>query len=59
MAQLVASMSGVVLGGDVEVVCSKIAKSKIFIATIGSVDSLYAFIFIYVLCESASVSDHV
>ena len=46
MAQFVASMSGVVLGGVVEVVGSKvlgsnIARGKLFIASIGSVDSLY------------------
>ena len=41
MAQLVASMSGVVLGGVVEVVGLNIARGKIFTASIGSVDSLY------------------
>ena len=41
MAQLVASMSGVVLGGVVEVVGSNLARGKIFTASIGSVDSLY------------------
>ena len=40
MAQLVASMSGVVLGGVVEVVGSNLARGKIFTASIGSVDSL-------------------
>ena len=39
MAQLVASMSGVVLGGVVMVVGSNLA--------IGSVDSLYLSVFIY------------
>ena len=41
MAQLVASMSGVVLGSVVEVVGSNLARGKIFTASIGSVDSLY------------------
>ena len=41
MAQLVASMSGVVLGGVVEVVGSNLVRGKIFTASIGSVDSLY------------------
>ena len=44
MAQLVASMSGVVLGGVVEVVGSNLARGKIFTASIGSVDSLYPWI---------------
>ena len=44
MAQLVASMSGVVLGGVAEVVDSNLAKGKIFTASIGSVDSLYQLI---------------
>ena len=56
MAQLVASMSGVVLGGVVEVVGSNLARGKIFTASIGSVDSLYIppciyiyiFFFIYI-----------
>ena len=34
MAQLVASMSGVVLGGVVEVVGSNLARGKIFTASI-------------------------
>ena len=46
MAQLVASMSGVVLGGVVEVVGSNLARGKIFTASIGSVDSLYIYIYI-------------
>ena len=52
MAQLVASMSGVVLGGVVEVVGSNLARDKIFTASIGSVDSLYpsVYIYIYILC---------
>ena len=49
MAQLVASMSGVVLGGVVEVVGSNLAGGKIFTASIGSVDSLYPSVFIYCL----------
>ena len=49
MAQLVASMSGVVLGGVVEVVGSNLARCKIFTASIGSVDSLYPSVFIYCL----------
>ena len=49
MAQLVASMSGVVLGGVVEVSGSNLATSKIFTASIGSVDLLYPSVFIYCL----------
>ena len=45
MAQLVASMSGVVLGGVVEVVGSNLARGKKFTA----VDSLYPSVFIYCL----------
>ena len=41
MAQLVASVSGVVLGGVAEVVGSNLARGKLFTASIGSVDSLY------------------
>ena len=41
MAQFVASMSGVVLGGVVMVVGSNLARGKILTAPIGSVDSLY------------------
>ena len=41
MAQLVALMSGVVLGGVAEVVGSNLARGKKFTASIGSVDSLY------------------
>ena len=40
VAQLVASMSGVVLGGVVMVVGSNLARGKLFTASIGSVDSL-------------------
>ena len=49
MAQLVASASGVVLGGVAEVVGSNLARDKIFTASIDSVDSLYPSVFIYCL----------
>ena len=52
MAQLVALMSGVVLGGVAEVVGSNLARGKIFTASIGSVDSLYN------LQLSANISYH-
>ena len=63
MAQLVAWMSGVVLGGVVMVVGSNLARGKIFTASIGSVDSIYLSIFIYcmnlhqfvVLCSSKAM----
>ena len=63
MTQFVASMSGVVLGGVVEVVGSSIARGKIFTASIGSVDLLYHSVFIYcvnlhqslVLCNAKAV----
>ena len=48
MAQLVALMSGVVLGGVAVVVGSNLARGKIFTASIGSVDSLYPSVFIYI-----------
>ena len=48
MAQLVASMSGVVLGGVVEVVGLNPARGKKFTASIGSVDSLYPSVYIYI-----------
>ena len=48
MAQLVASMSGVVLGGVVEVVGSNLARGKIFTASVGLVDSLYPSVYIYI-----------
>ena len=48
MAQLVALMSGVVLGGVAEVVGSNLARGKIFIAYIGSVDSLSPSVYIYI-----------
>ena len=47
MAQLVASVSGVVLGSDAEVVGSNLSRGKIFTGSIGSVDSLYPSVFIY------------
>ena len=47
MAQLVASASGVVLGGVAEVVGSNLARGKIFTASIGSVGSLYPSVYIY------------
>ena len=40
MAQLVVSVSGVVLGGVAEVMGSNLTRGKIFTASIGSVDSL-------------------
>ena len=49
VAQLVALMSGVVLGGVAEVVGSNLARGKIFTASIGSVDSLHPSVFIYCL----------
>ena len=49
MAQLVASASGVVLGGVAEVVGSNLARGKIFTASIGPVDSLYPSELIYCL----------
>ena len=49
VAQLVASVSGEVLGGVGEVVGSNLARGKIFTASIGSVDSLYPSVFIYCL----------
>ena len=41
MAQLVVLMSGVVLGGVVEVVGSNLARGKILTTSIGSVHPLY------------------
>ena len=49
MAQLEASAFGFVLGGVAEVVGSNLARCKIFTASIGSVDSLYPSVFIYLL----------
>ena len=48
MAQLVVSMSGVVLGGVVMVVGLNLARGKIFTASIGSVDSLHLSVYIYI-----------
>ena len=48
MAQLVASVSGVVLGSVAEVVGSNLARGKMFTASIGSVDSLYPSVYIYI-----------
>ena len=45
MAQFVASISGVVLGGAVEVVGSYLVRCKIFTASIGSVDLLYLSVY--------------
>ena len=63
VAQLVASMSGVVLCGVVMVVGSNLARGKIFTASIGSVDSLYISVFIHcknlhqflILCSSKAM----
>ena len=61
MAQLVASVSCVVLGGVADVVGSNLARGKIFTASIGSVDSLYPSVFIYclhqflILCSSKAM----
>ena len=43
VAQLVASVSGVVLGGVAEVVGSNLARDKIFTASFGTVDALYIY----------------
>ena len=48
VAQLVALMSGVVLGGVAEVVGSNLARGKIFTASISSVDSIYPSVYIYI-----------
>ena len=63
MAQLVASMSGVVLGRVIMVVGSNIVRGKIFTVSIGSADSLYISVFIYrmnlhqflILCSSKAM----
>ena len=63
VAQLVAWVSGVVLGGVAEVVGSNLARGKIFTASIGSVGSIYPSVFIYclnlhqflVLCSSKAM----
>ena len=63
MAQLVASVSGVVLGGVAMVVGSSLARGEIFTASIDSVNSLYPSVFIYcmslhqflILCSSKAM----
>ena len=63
MAQLVASMSGVVLGRVAMVVGPNLARGKIFTASFASVDSLYFPILIYcinlhqflILCSSKAM----
>ena len=55
MAQLVALMSSVVLGGVADVVGSNLTRGKIFTASIGSVDSLYPSV--YILCLLYGRSD--
>ena len=63
MAHLVASVSGVVLGGVAMVLGSSLARGKIFTASIGSSDSLYPSLFIYcmnlhqflILCSSKAM----
>ena len=60
MAQLVALMSGVVLGGVAEVVGSNLARGKIFTASIGSVDShlsLCIYIYIYISSPLCSLGN--
>ena len=49
MGQLVASVSGVVLGGIAEGVGSILARGKIFTVSIDSINSLYPSEFIYCL----------
>ena len=56
MAQLVASILGVVLGGVVETVGSNLARGIIFTASIGSVDSLY--IPLYIMYIRGSVKNN-
>ena len=56
-------MSGVVLGGVVQVVDSNLARGKLFTASMGSVYSLYPSVFIYcvnlhqflILCSSKAM----
>ena len=63
VVQLVASMSGVVLGGVVMVVGSNLARGIIFTVFISSVDSFYPSVFIYcvnmhqflILCSSKAM----
>ena len=47
MTLFVASKSGVVLGGVVEVAGSNLDRGKILTASIGSVDLLFPSVFIY------------
>ena len=54
MAQLVALMSGLVLGDVAEVVGSNLARGKIFTASIGSVDSLYPSVYILKAIKNAT-----
>ena len=57
MAQLVASASGVVLGGVAEVVGLNLARGKIFTASLGSVDSLYPYIYInFIITRKLEIS---
>ena len=63
VAQMVASMSSVVLGGVIMVVSWNLFRGKIFTASIGSVDSLYLSVFTYcmnlhqfmILCSSKAM----
>ena len=63
MAQLEATMSGVVLGRVVEVVGLNLTRGQILTATIGSLDLLYPSVFIYcvnlhqflILCSSKAM----
>ena len=48
MAQLVTLMAGVVLSGVVMVVGSNLARGILFTESIGSVDSLYPSVYIYI-----------
>ena len=48
VAQFVASIAVVVQGGVVMVVGSNLSRGKIFTASIGSVDSLYPSVYIYI-----------
>ena len=57
MAQLVALMPGVVLGGVAEVVGSNLARGKIFTASIGSVDSLYPSVYMYMVFITSRASE--
>ena len=61
MAQLVAPMSGVVLGRVVMVVGSNLARGKIFTASIASVDSLYPYVIyiIYIYIYTSRVQKYV